>query len=716
MLKMWFISGAPQGPFERGPMAPACLSWVAKGARFSPDFWGKQHFYYAISFGINLMKIRPSGWVALAVLLALLIPLPAFAQDWSANWPAAESGAPIDGAADITLDIPSTLSAETLSALAVELDSFDVTAYVQISGGQLAISPPEPLASGPHVLRLVEYQVTGVIERGSWTFQAIGSGPEISLEGNLSAEYVRRIAENNLEDPKPGLETGSGTVDLRGSVSSGDWTLESDVQALLDSRQDQTLSGDVAEGNFRIAADYAGQNLDVAAQLGRHGIKANNLLMSGFQRRGASLTSSTKQDRLSVSVFAHRPDDAVEFENMLGLSDSDNLITGTHVTWQPFEQLAEKFIVSGTYYDGQGQSFGQNGFGQVLADERDSGGYAFAANTYWFDDRLYIAGEVAETENNYGFGDQDSDATSAEIRYNLFRDTQIGDMPLNLNVGVKYSAIGTLFSSLANQGLASDVETLQYYSTAYLGGLSTQVQASRVTNNVDDFAVLPTDELWTYQFVANYTPNWSDPPKWIGSPSFYANGSWSDGDRKRAPVEFAGFDFDQKQKSITAGMSSSYGKWGWTAGYGYSSFEDLTDVNSDRDQHNVDLGLSLSLWDRLSLNPYVRWSQFEDQDFNLEDDNWDMSLSGQVLWIPDALDTSFNATVNLQSGDNAFADTYTVNTTTTWVFLKPEPNRPGAAIDLSAVYQNNDFIFGQEFEQFQAFARLKLMMPIQYLR
>jgi len=702
--------------FETDPNASPCLSQFAKGARFSPDFWGTQHVYHAISSGIKLMEIRPFGWVALAVMFAMVTPLPAFAQDWSANWPQADSGAPIDGDAEITLNVPDTLSAETMSGLAAELDGFDVTAYVQIASGQLVISPPESLASGSHVLRLVEYQAAGVIERGSWTFQAIGSGPEINLDGNLSAEYVRRIAENNLDDPKPDLNSGRGTIDMRGSVSSGDWTMESDVQALLDSRQDQTLTGDVAEGNFRVAADYAGQNLDVAAQLGRHGIKANNLLMSGFQRRGASLTSSTKRDRLSVSVFAHRPDDAVEFENMLGLSDPDNMITGTHVTWQPFERLSEKFVVSGTYYDGQGQSFGQNGFGQVLADERDSGGYAFAADTYWFDDRLYIAGEVAETENNYGFGDQDSDARSAEIRYNLFRDTQIGDTPLNLNVGVKYSAIGTLFSSLANQGLASDVETLQYYSTAYLGGFSTQIQASRVTNNVDDFASLPTDQLWTYQFVSNYTPSWTNPPKWLGSPSFYANGSWSEGDRKRAPAEFAGFDFDQKQKSFTAGMSSSYGKWSWTAGYGYSSFEDLTDVNSDRNQHNVDLGLSLSVWDRLSLNPYVRWSQFEDQDFNQEDDTWDMSLSGQVLWIPNALDTSFNATVNLQSGDNAFADTYTVNTTTTWVFLKPEPNRPGAAVDLSAAYQNNDFIFGQELEQFQAFARLKLMMPIQYLR
>ena len=652
----------------------------------------------------------------LAAMLLLVTPRSAAAQDWTAVWSEADSGAAIDGGETIILEVPSALSAETVSGLAAELDGFDVTAYMQVGSGQLVLSPPEPLDSGSHNLRLVEYQAGGIIERGSWTFQAIGSGPELNLSGNLSAEYVRRVAENNLQEPKPGLDSGRGTIDTRASLSSGDWTLESDVQALLDSRQDQSVNDDVAEGNLRLGAYYEGQNLDVAAQLGRHGIKANNLLMSGFQRRGASLTSSTKQDRLSVSVFAHRPDDAIEFKDMFGLNDDNNMITGTHVTWQPFERWSEKFILSGTYYNGRGQSFGQNGFGPIPDNQRDSGGYAFAADTYWFDNRLYIAGEVAETENNFGFGDQDSDARSAEIRYDLFRNTQLGDTPFNMNVGVKYNEIGTLFSSLANQGLASDVETLQYYSTAYYGGLSAQVQASRVTNNVDDFAALATDQLWTYQFVSNYTPSWSNTPQWLGSPSFYVNGMLSDGDRKRAPVEFASFDFDQKQRSFSAGMSSSYQKWSWTAGYGYSSFEDFTDVTSDRDQHNVDLGLSLSLWDRFSLNPYLRWSQFEDQDFGQEDDNWDVSLSGQVLWIPDALDTSFNATANLQSGDNAFADTYTVNTTTTWVFLQPEPNRPGAAIDLSAVYQTSDFIFGQEFEQFQAFARLKLMMPIQYLR
>ena len=662
------------------------------------------------------MTIRPFHWLAIAAMLFLALPAQALAQDWTANWPQVESGAQIEGDGGITLQIPPELSAETISRLAVELNGFDVTSYVQFAAGQLIVSPPESLSSGDHVLRLVEYQPSGLINRGSWTFRAVGAGPEIRLDGNLTADYVRRIAENNLTEPKPGLQSGNGTVDLRGSVSSGDWTLEGDAQALLDSRQEQTVTGDVAEGNLRIGANYQGQNLDIAAQLGRHGIKANNLIMSGFQRRGASLTSSTKQDRLSVSVFAHRPDDAVEFKDMLGLNDSNNMITGTHVTWQPFERLSDKFVLTGTYYDGEGQNFGQNGFGQVFANERDSGGYAFAADTYWFDNRLYIAGEIAETENNYGFGDQDSDARSAEIRYDLFRNRQVGDDLLNMNVGVKYSEIGTLFSSLANQGLASDVETLQYYSSAYMGGLSAQVQASRVTNNVDDFAALPTDELWTYQFVSNYTPSWSNPPRWLGSPSFYMNGTVSEGDRKRSPIEFANFGFDQKQKSLTAGMSSSYGKWSWTAGYGFSSFEDLTNVNSDRDQHNVDLGLSLGIWDRVSLNPYLRWSQFEDKDFGQEDENWDVSLSGQVLWIPGALDTSFNATANLQSGDNAFADIYTVNTTTTWVFLKPEPNRPGAAIDLSAAYQTNDFIFGQEFEQFQAFARLKLMMPIQYLR
>ena len=82
----------------------------------------------------------------------------------------------------------------------------DVTATVVRQGNQIVFTPPQPLSFGDHLLRLVEHGADGSItERGLWKISVPKTAAfrEASLQGNVTINLVRRVADKNLVSPCP---------------------------------------------------------------------------------------------------------------------------------------------------------------------------------------------------------------------------------------------------------------------------------------------------------------------------------------------------------------------------------------------------------------------------------------------------------------------------------------------------------------------------------
>ena len=159
-------------------------------------------------------------WLPLVGLL-LFCSMPAAAQDWVPELQPPASGSFYAADEAIVLVIPDEVAAGAAVELAVELDEFDVTALLQVEGGRLLLEPPEPLATGMHQLRLVEYGSDGsIIERGAWNFEVRDGEAlqELSASANTSVDLLYRFAGNDLIDP-PDNFTAQGAGDARARIA-----------------------------------------------------------------------------------------------------------------------------------------------------------------------------------------------------------------------------------------------------------------------------------------------------------------------------------------------------------------------------------------------------------------------------------------------------------------------------------------------------------------
>ena len=104
------------------------------------------------------------------------------AADWAITPPA---GTFLAANATLQVGLPADLTSAQIAHLGVEIDDIDVTAIAHIGGGKIVYTPPQPLASGRHRLRVVEYASDGrLTPRGTWRFTT-GSAGKRAAAANL---------------------------------------------------------------------------------------------------------------------------------------------------------------------------------------------------------------------------------------------------------------------------------------------------------------------------------------------------------------------------------------------------------------------------------------------------------------------------------------------------------------------------------------------------
>ena len=662
-----------------------------------------------------------SGFLLLLVVNASSV----MAQDWQPELlrpPGGDFWLPSD---PIIITIPLDVPAPVLARLALELDNFDVTSLVQREGNQAVLRLPEPLTSGEHRLRLVEYAEDGsILEHGIWVLQVrkTAAFQGLEAEADLAFDARRRVLGDNLRGADGNVFQSHGNT--RVLVEEGNWTSSLRANYLYDSQDEQSLVGRPMDlGEYLSTLSFQNDHLSSEARLGHHDIGATNFIMSGFQRRGFSLGLGSADSRARVTGFAQASEALLGIDRISGVEDPDDRVQGAHLSVRPIEFLKDNLELTGTYYRGERTEAGDNDFD--LGERSDGDGFSVAADTLWLGERLRLRGEFSrarfDLDGADGAVDPETDeAYSFLADYALLRDELVGGSPLNWNLGIQHDRLGTFYGSVANPNLQPDRITTTVFSDVTWDEIVLQAQAGYQTNNVNGVDSLPRDRTLSFFAGGSYTP-YREPdeqplPDWLGQPSFGLSFNYVDVDQTDTPAAFTGFELETQSLSTTASLSTAYETWSWDLSETVLYFRDEAGVASDTLEFQTYLGGQFGVVDRASLGPYVQWIVRQDQSLNERLHEWLLGLNSDFVILPEVLNGNFGYSVNLSEGAPDTLDTHVLGGELLWTFLQPEQNRPGLALSLSGSIEerNGDSAIDTQDRVYQVFVSLKTSLPLGY--
>lgn len=681
--------------------------------------------------GRGRCRLYNSGISVCALSLALLAGAgfaagAAYAQgDWIPELAPTESEH--RGRSDaIVILLPGDLAPEIYQRLAVELDDLDVTAFVTAEAGRLTLIPPEPLASGPHSLRLVERGEDGsILERGAWSLDIRHSSlvRDLSLRGDLSGTVNGRIAENGVEVP-PEHVTGDGGGNVEAAAGDENWRLSAQTNFFYNSQLDIAPSGrDFDLGQYRIDGDIQNEDFFGGFTFGDHDTGIESFIMSSFYRRGFSARFGTLDERITVTGFVQSTESLIGTRHVTGVSHEEDRVEGVSVSVRPIEALQDNIVLTGTFYTGEGSD---GGFG-IGTDEiiQDGRGWSIAADTLWFDEILRVRGEYAQAEFDFdgkdqGFSAETADAYSVLTSLEPLRGGTLDGEIFTWTVGAEREVVDTFFQSLANPGLTPDHETTSVFTNFYWDEFTADLRVDHTLSNVDDLSYFPTDRFLYTEFNGSYTPfvdlDEDGSLPWYGQPNININANVTETDRIERSSIAPDEDANGSQRNLYVGINSYYEDWNWNLYHSITSTEDHTDFSSDTLQISTGLGGFFQIGDWLRLTPNVDWSTFEDRDLGDDNQTLNLRLGVGITMIPDTLTAALEYNLSHRMGDGDTPDTNSISGEVEWTLLEADVNRPGVAVLLSGFVQdtNDDFANTEKDLQYQAFTSLRLSLPVAY--
>jgi hypothetical protein len=626
----------------------------------------------------------------------------------------------------IVITLPGGLDPAVLNALSLELDDLDVTAFVEVSSGSLVLAPPEALSAGSHSLRLIERGADGsILERGYWVLEVRHSEllRELSITADLAGEINARVADKGLDTPSEHI-TGESGGNVGARAADGNWRVTAQGNYLYNSQLELGLDERNFDiGEYRIDGDFENEDFFTGLTVGDHDTGIDNLLMSGFYRRGVSLRAGLADERLTVTGFVQRTEPIIGTRHVVGISHEEDRVEGASVSIRPIEALRDNIVLTGTFYTGEGSDGGYGvGSDQVFYD---GSGWSVTADTLWFDEALRLRGEFAQTEFDFdgkdeGFGAETANAYSLLAAVEPLRGSTLDGSTFTWTIGAEREEIDTFFQSLANPTLQPDRETTSVYTDFYWDEFAAQLRVDHQLSNVDDLDYLPTDRNFNIYFNGSYTPyveleeDGSLP--WFGQPFFSINAGLYEIDRVDRSDLFPDDDANNSTKSLVLSAGSNYETWSWNLSHSIYSFEDHVNLSSDLLNNSTNLSAYVLVDDWLTLSPSLQFDNAQDLDTGDDNQTIVVGLGAEVTVIPETLSASMYYNYQHQMGDGDTPDTNSFNGEVVWTIRPPAVNQLGVALALTGFVQdtNDDFSNPTANLQYQAFTALRLSLPVQY--
>ncbi len=614
------------------------------------------------------------------------------------------------------LKIPADIPDDTLQSLALELDAVDITAMIEREGDFAIFKPIQPLATGRHELRIVEYAPDGsILELGFWSFEVRQSAlfREYSAAAETQVTTSYRVADEDLDQPTANRLQAQGSSQVGFSADNGDWHTRGQFDLLLDSIKESQPNGRALDnGEFLLNVG----NRYVDARIGHQNVGTPSLVMDSFRRRGASLEGRIPAFNSQITGFSLATRDLSGFSHGLAIGDEDRRVNGITFASNPLSGHTRALYLSGTFLQGRGRDDG----GMVASidgldpDITKGSAWSLSADSQLFSDRLRLRAEYAGTSYDYSLSDtlgaEDDTAYSLLATFN-----DVTAHGLNWNLGAEAREIGTFFKSLANQALPSDRRLVRTFGGLQWSTLGLQGSFEQQQDNVENIAQLP----WITTDLGSLSLNWSPQPKkpsfWLGTPSFNLTYSQQTQNQTRTPSGYLGTEADNRLQSWQGSITASYPRGNWGVALISSSFRDQTGLQSDTDTRGATFDGSLNL-DRLTLAPAINYDQTEDQSTHQTSTGITYSLQTSFILLPDKLSGScfLSLNQNQTTDDSIDSDTFSANLALNWLLLAAQRNRPGFELGLSVQYSDfeDNLDATNSIDTYQSFLTLTTVLPL----
>lgn len=677
------------------------------------------------------MKVLQRKLAFLICGYTLLAPVEVLAN-WSANLQA-----PQDSNELLRIELPADLDIMTLTTLLVEVDGIDVTALMEMDGNTFVYRPVTPFKQGEHTVRLIQLGENGEsVPKDNWSFSITStSSPDegqvaaieawlksASVQADTYTEFSKRIADQNLGSPTYSRGIVSGSGDINTEITSENWSFTGQGNYLAQTEHKLALTNNVVDvGEYTLKATYQGDLLKGGMTLGHHDIGVDSILLSGFYRRGASVNLGDSDGMISATGFAFRPDSITGARDFTGLSNSKYLVRGTSAVFQPFSQDIDALKITGLYYDGR-KSLDGNGVYDSNNDtvsSKTGSGWGTIVEKSFANRRLELRGEFArssydEDGSNSDFEEETANATSFSMQARPFNNLTFDDRTADLLFGVRYQHIDTAFASLANEGLAADKDAYSAFSSFYWDAFSASLEVGQETNNVDEIAGLPTDQLRYATLGLGYSFDQQEGSlSWLGTPYINLSGNITDITRIKTPQDYGGYDTDNNSTSVSLGGGSSYDAWFWSANYTRSQFSDDANVSSDTISHFISLSSGWTVSNQLELTGSTSVGGFRDRSNHTINYDKNLNLGVNAILLPDKLNLNFDYNLNFSSGSGDTPDSQVFNSEVEYTLIQPDRNRPGLALAiLGSVEDRNDNANSYDDETaYQIYTALRVKAP-----
>ncbi len=571
----------------------------------------------------------------------------------------------------------------------LEVDGIDVTEMVELTENFATFKPPQPLAPGLHDFRLVEYSPDGnIMELGYWEMEirssALYQQANTNVQGSVS--IYSNVADNLPDQDKPNIADADGSLLLSSVVSDKAWALAANAAFLLNSQTFKPASNRKVELGEYVIQGQAGR---FQANLGSQTVGQNSLLMQNFRRRGLSASADFSSLNSRLSGFALGSQQATTFDNITGISDSNNRIQGLLLEVQPFTDNPQRLYLSTGYLSGKGSTSGiATG---DLAPANDNNTANIVADSYLFTNQLRARAEFASSKSDF-----DGAGPLAEINDNA-RHLLVSYAPAQWTtessmflIGLEDKKVGTFFKSLANPGLPADKKLTRAYANTLWDRVSLNVSLANEEDNVSKLETIPTVKSNVTDIVVSYIPDWDI--------SFLGNSSYSlafNRTRKREKNRSAlvtANPTDNEVASITLTANFAYTDWGWLLVYGSGNNEDFSNINIDTEQDFVELAVNFPVGSRLYFSPGARQEVIKDTDNAIKLTNVQLNLGINAIVLVDTLTATLNTSLNQTdaSDDSSNRNEAVVSAQATWNVAPLRGSIPAIDAFLMANYSKID--------------------------
>ena len=641
-----------------------------------------------------------------------MVWLPAHAQ-WQLSLAKGEHAGYRSENERIRIHVPPEMPVEELQRLALEIDNIDVTAMVGRDGEYAVYQPVQPLASGTHALRVIEYANDGsIIELGYWTFEVRQSGLfsqyAVAADTQVIASY--RVADHNLTHPEPDRLQGQGSSNVGFRAANGDWYTEGQFNLIYDSLSENR---NFDNGEFLFAA--GNQYADV--RVGHQSVGSSSLVMDNFRRRGVSMEGRIPVINTRVSGFSLSSEDVIGFQRGLAIGDSKRRVDGVTFDSSPLTDNPKALFLSGTWLDGEGRDSSGLVAGVSASEPGGSKGTAWSlsADSLLFSDRLRLRGEYAHS--HYDFNTVDNLAADGDDAYDFlatFSDKTTSG--LNWNIGAETRQVGTFFKSLANQALPSDRRLISAFGGGQWTTVGLQLSFERQTDNVNDIAQLPRIRTYLGNVVLNWAPQITVADSWMGAPSFSVMYSRQNQDQTSTPSGSIQAPIDNDLNSWQASAMFSYPSGNWGATFINTQFRDHSRQQDDTDTLGVNFDSYVTFFhQRLSLSPSIQYNRVDDKIIHEDSTVVTYGLQTAFVALPEVIDGSvtFNLNQNRSSNNAIDNDTLTINLALNWHVLEAKRNRIGIDLGFTGMYNdiNDQVAANNAIDTYQLFLTLSAVLP-----